>query len=230
MQSSQIWSLCDVEGWKICFIEMIEEIHPYSDLLHKLTISHDSNIYEDDVSILNSIISDHKGLEFDFLELMACKFRGKYNYVRAFHASKPVDIKIVLRQGLSIFSVDDYFLMAQDIFINDNCPAITIEDVRSAVDRTESESVDRINKLYFFMTECYRKPPYDNYHKFGSEYMRAVAINLKVEDYFLKIQKGSRLYFHVMSLLKIFLINSFTVFCVLSFVTCLILRQKIQTG
>ena len=190
MQSPDIWTFYDIEGWKFSFIEMIDEIHPYSDLLHKLTNPHGSNICEDDVSILNSIISDNKGYECDFLELMGCKFREKFNYVRAFHASKPADIQIISNKGLSAFSVNDYILMAQSIFINDNYPSITIEKVRCAVQKTANEGPCRENKLHFFLTEIYKKSPCDNYHKFGSEYMRVVANILNVKDDYLKNSKG----------------------------------------
>lgn len=138
------------------------------------------------MNILNSIISDHKGYECDFLKLMACKLKKKYTFVRAFHASRPDDIEIILNKGLSVFSVDNYLLMAQSIFINDNYPSITIEKLRCVVQKTANEGCGRVNRLYFFLTKLYENDQYNFYSEFGSEFMLVVANNLGVKDKYIE--------------------------------------------
>jgi hypothetical protein len=159
---------------------MIEKIHPYSDLCCRLAVQHCS-IFEDNyVNILNSILSEIRGYECDFIELMACEFRRKYTFVRAVHASKPVDVEDISNKGLSVFTVDDYFLMAQSIFLNDNYPSITKGEVRCAVEKTATEGYGRAKNLHFFLTEFYKQCTH--YCEFGSEFMLVVANNLGVKN------------------------------------------------
>jgi hypothetical protein len=187
VQPTSVWALPDITEWRDSFIEMIEKIHPFSDLCLKLTASRCSINQTIDSDTLNSIVSDVKGHECDFLELMVFEFRVKYKYVRAVHASKPVDIESILKKGLSVFSVDDYFLMAKSIFLNGNYPSITIERVRCAVEKTAYDGPRRLNKLHFFLTENYRQSMH--YFEYGSEFMCAVACNLGVKSQYVENQK-----------------------------------------
>lgn len=184
MQSTNVWYLPDITEWRDSFVKMIGKIHPYSDLCCRLAVQHCSIPEDNDVNILDSILSEIKGYECDFIELMACEFRKKYTFVRAVHASKPTDIESILNKGLSVFAVDGYCKMAETIFVNNSYPSITKEDVCRAVEKINNEHYGRVNKLFFFVTEFYKQCAH--YSEFGSEFMRSVANNLDVKDQYVE--------------------------------------------
>lgn len=184
MRSTDVWDLPNIDEWRDSFIEMIENIHPYSDLCCKLTMPHRDTLQDDDVNILNSIISDFKGHECDFIELLVYEFRRKYSFVRAAHASRLTDVEIILIKGLSVFTIENYYQMAKAIFLSDCYPLIAAEDVHRAVDEIGREGCGRVGKLYFSLTEFNKQC--SHYFEHGSEFMLAVANNLGVKDRYIE--------------------------------------------
>jgi hypothetical protein len=188
MRSTNVWVLPDIAEWRESFIEMIDEIHSFSDLCKRLRACDEPLNDENYVDKLNLILSEIKDYEFYFIELMNCKFRSRYSFIRAVHLSKPIDVDDVLTKGLLVFSIDSYMEKAKSIFLNGDYPSVAELNVGAAVKKVIADDPTRENKLYFFATEFYQYCP--AYAKFGSEFMVAVAENLNVNDqYKINVEK-----------------------------------------
>jgi len=180
MRSKNVWVLPDLDEWRESFIEMIDEIHSFSDLCKRLRACDEPLSDENYVDKLNSILSEINGYEFDFIGLMNSKFRSRYSFIWAAHLSKPIDINDVLTKGLLVFSSDDYMEKVKSIFLNGDYPSVAEVNVSAAVKKVIANDSSRENKLYFFVTDFYKIC--HHYSEFGSEFMLAVAADLKVKD------------------------------------------------
>lgn len=188
MRSTNVWVLPDIAEWRESFTEMIDEIHSFSDLCKRLRACDEPISADNYADKLNSILSEIKEYEIDFIELMNYKSRNRYSFIRAVHLSRPIDVDDILTKGLRVFSIDGYMEKAKSIFLNGDYPSVAEVDVSAAVSKVIAIDSTRENKLYFFVTEFHKIC--SHYSEFGSEFMSAIAENLKVKDKYQKNVKS----------------------------------------
>lgn len=180
IRSTNVWALPDIANWSESFIEMIDEIHSFSDLCKRLRACDEPISADNYADKLKSILSEIKEYEIDFIELMNYKFRHRYSFIRAVHLSRPIDVDDILTKGLLVFSIDGYIEKAKSIFLNGDYPSVAEADVSAAVSKVIAIDSTRENKLYFFVTDFYKIC--HHYSEFGSEFMSIVAENLDLKD------------------------------------------------
>jgi len=124
----------------------------------------------------DKIVRCQENQEIPGLRELLEEFQQTYPHIRMFHGCRTEDVSSYLRDGFLTLDVKKQIQKAREIFITDQFPQITNEQIMAAARELDNQL--RENRLYFCLDdmELIRHAPH--YLKYGSEYISGIATYL----------------------------------------------------
>lgn len=112
----------------------------------------------------------------DEAQELAHRLDREYDRFVAYHACRPVDVSTYYKDGLCIARHSDLLNMALEIFVGDQFPEVTKNDVVAAA---EQKPATDNGKLYVALDDRILIHQSSHYLLYGSEYLACVAARLQ---------------------------------------------------
>lgn len=112
--------------------------------------------------------------DIDFQNAMN-SFWKNYHFIRLYHATKPIDVKNIFKQGLLPMKTDIQFKVFHDLFINDTFK-VTKKELEESFKRIGLET--RENHLHVVLDYRHMIERAGHYLIYGSEFILGLVVNL----------------------------------------------------
>lgn len=169
-----IWSHTD--KWPGIIIAWFEEFVS-SEMLDRAKEDPQQYFYEEKCHVSQqSITAIDSDVDSSVRAKLSRKFREAYSRIRLFHACRPSDVGIYLRNGLIPLAAETANEIARDLFLTGAFPLVTETMLVEAI--TELSVEHRGGRLYLSLDDVALINYGGHYLIYGSEYLSALAATL----------------------------------------------------
>lgn len=145
-------------------------------------------LVSDDLSWLDTLVLQVRGIHIDSKVELAERLHNRYRAIRACHGTSARTVDSFYELGIRPLVIDEIHNQARQIFLSGDYPELSEDNLKMAIEMVGPDT--REGRVYFEANESFLKEMCGHYMLYGSEYLTALAANLRGTRDYRRVLKG----------------------------------------
>jgi hypothetical protein len=182
----RVWLWEDMESWEPIVRELMQP-QVSEGVIKQFRAQGREYVVGDDLSWLDEIVQEVNGYESDMKRNLAGRLHERFDAIRAFHGTRPIDTDCYYAEGLKVLDRTELVAWCEEIFLSDPFEGMDRSTVLAAIEQIKPDG--RAGRLCVEASSELLEQHCGHYMLYGSEAVLGVAATLGVRSQYRQFAK-----------------------------------------